>query len=35
MILLLRKFRGGAVEGFIGGASLDIFRGVPVEKNTL
>ena len=36
MILILRRFRGGPVEGFMGGGqSSDIFRGGPVKKNTL
>ena len=33
VILILRKFRGGPVEGFMGGGqSRDIFRGGPVKK---
>ena len=33
MILILRKFRGGPVKGFMGGGqSRDIFRGGPVKK---
>ena len=36
VILILRRFRGGPVEGFLGGGqSLDIFRGGPVKKITL
>ena len=36
MILILRRFRGGPVEGFMGGGqSRDIFRGGPVKKITL
>ena len=27
MILILRRFRGGPVEGFMGGASLETFSG--------
>ena len=30
--LILRRFRGGAVEGFMGGQSRHIFRGGPVKK---
>ena len=32
VIPTLRKFRGGPVEAFLGGASLE---GGPVKKNTL
>ena len=36
VILILRRFRGGPVEGFMGGGqSRDIFRGGPVKKTTL
>ena len=36
MIQTLRKFRGGASPSKFGrGQSRDIFRGVPVKKNTL
>ena len=36
VILILRRFRGEPVEGFMGGGqSRDIFRGGPVKKNTL
>ena len=36
VILILRRFRGGPVEGFLGGGqSGDIFRGGPVKKITL
>ena len=34
VILIRRKFRGGPVEGFMGGGqSRDIFRGGPVKKD--
>ena len=32
VILILRRFRGGPVEGLMGGQSGDIFRGGPVKK---
>ena len=35
VILILRRFRGGPVKGFMevgGGQSRDIFRGGPVKK---
>ena len=36
VIFIRRRFRGGPVEGFMGGGqSRDIFRGGPVKKITL